>query len=258
LLWKRYQNWQKKRTDRVTKNLEGYFVVLEKKKKELLFFAPFIFAGLGFILLRNLLGLVIGFVFGLGFPSLMARKISGDRIKKVQKQLVDTLMILSSCLKGGLSFLQAIEVVSEEMPAPISEEFGLILKENKLGIELGVSLDRFKKRVPLEEVKLMVNSILVARETGGEFSRVIFRLIETIRNNLKLKEKINTMTLMGKMQGWIMSVLPLVFVLFISKQDPEHFKVMFQSEQGRFLIMLGVGLWIVGVVAIKKISTLKM
>jgi tight adherence protein B len=167
-------------------------------------------------------------------------------------------MIFSSSLKGGLSFIQALEIVCEEMPAPISQELGLVLKENRLGVALEESLSGLRKRMPLEEVNLLVSSILVAKETGGELTKVFSRLVETIRNNLKLKEKINTLTLQGRLQGIIMSSLPIIFAFFIYKQDPHHFDIMWESQLGKQLL-IGAGIaQLIGMFWIKKISTMKV
>ncbi|MBL7130237.1 MAG: type II secretion system F family protein [Candidatus Omnitrophica bacterium] len=258
ILINRYNQWQGERLGRVTDKLEDSFIFLEKKKIVFLSISPFIFAALGFLLLRNFLGPVLGFFFGLAMPGFMTKIAKGRRIKKFQSQLVDSLMILSSSLKAGLSLIQSIGVLCEEMPVPISQEFGLVLKENRWGVSLEESLRKLRRRMPLEEVNLIVSSVLVARETGGELTRVFTRLTETIRNNIKLKEKIATLTLQGRMQGIIMSVLPIAFTFFIHKQNPGHFNIMWESELGRILIGVAVFLQLAGIYLIKKISTCKV
>jgi tight adherence protein B len=184
--------------------------------------------------------------------------IKQRRIKKFQGQLVDSLMILSSSLKGGLSLIQSIEALCEEMPPPISQEFSLVVKENTWGVSLDESLRNLRRRMPLEEVNLLVSSVLVARETGGELTKVLSRLTETIRNNVKLKEKIATLTLQGRLQGIIMSFLPVVFTIFIYKQNPGHFDIMLETDMGRTLIIVAIFLQIIGIFFIKKISTMRV
>lgn len=254
----RYKHWQTKRADKFSDTLEDDFIFIEKKKKVLLSFFPLIFAGMGFFLLKNLIGFAMGFILGLTIPTLLIKLAKKTRINKFQGQIVDSLMILSSCLKGGLSLIQAIEVMTEEMPIPISQEFGLVLKENRLGIDLDLSLRKLRKRVPLEEVNLIVSSILVARETGGELTKVFSRLTETIRNTIKLKEKIATLTLQGRLQGMIMAILPILFTLFIYKQEPSHFNIMLETQMGRMLIGTAILLQLLGMYLIKRISTLKI
>ncbi len=253
-----YNKSHEKRTAKITAKLEESFIFWEKKKMILIMLSPIILAGILLLLLKNPIGIIIGLPIGFAFPNIMVNVARSQRIKKFQGQLVDSLMILSSSLKAGLSFIQAMEVLCEEMPAPASQEFGLILKENKLGISLEDSLKNLRVRVPLEEANLLVTSILIARESGGELPRVLSRLTETIRDNLKLKEKISTLTLQGKLQGYIMMVLPVAFTLFIWKQNPSHFDVMLQTSLGRILIIGAVVAQIVGMVLIKTICTIRI
>lgn len=191
-------------------------------------------------------------------PALIIKTMENKRKEKFAGQLVDGLMVISSALKGGLSLLQAIEVLVEEMPAPISQEFGLILRENKIGLTLDESLRRLNDRLKLEELGLMINSVLVARETGGDLTKVFSRLATTIRDNRKLKENIRTLTLQGRLQGIIMSALPFIFVWWVMTFNKEHFDIMLGTEKGRMLLFVAAGLQAVGMVLIRKFSIIKI
>ncbi|MCP4652944.1 MAG: hypothetical protein GY858_06120 [Candidatus Omnitrophica bacterium] len=250
--------WQAKQAKMMTNKLDDSFIFLEKKKVIVLTAAPLILGFITYLLLGNIFIAIAGGSIGLAVPTLIANAAKQKRIKDFQDQLVDTLMIFSSSLKGGLSFIQALEIVCEEMPTPTSQEFGLILKENKLGVGLEDSLEGLRKRMPLEEVGLIVSSILVAKETGGELTRVFSRLVETIRDNVKLKEKIATLTLQGKLQGYIMACLPFVFTFFVYKQNPEHFSVMLESQFGQMLLAGAIVWQIIGMVLIRVMSKLKV
>jgi tight adherence protein B len=180
------------------------------------------------------------------------------RKEKINSQLINALMIVSSCLKGGLSFIQAIEVLVEEMPPPISQEFGLVLRENKMGLSLEESLRRMHERLRISDLSMAITAILVARETGGDLTKVLSRLITNIRDNTKLKENIRNLTLQGRMQGMIMTVLPFVFIAIVISFDKHHFDIMFASQQGRLLLALAIILQIIGIVLIQKFSILKI
>jgi tight adherence protein B len=253
-----WRNWQNKQIENVSYALSDNFIFPEKKKILLFVSSPLIFSALGLLALGNIFGFILGFLLGFGFPGVVIMIARSKRIKKLQSQLVDTLMILSSSLRGGLSFVEAVEVACEEMPAPISEELGLVLKQNKLGKTLEESLISLRERLNLEEISLMVSAILVAKETGGELTKVLSRLVETIRDNVKLKEKIATLTLQGRLQGLIMAFLPIVFTFFVYKQDPHHFDVMFQTELGRLLLIGAVLAQLLGMYMIKRISSMKI
>jgi len=257
LFLSRWAKWQETHMSKMSEKLDESFIFLEKKKLILVSSAPLFLGVTGFIVLGNIVGGVMGFVVGLAIPAMFVRAARQRRIKQFQGQLVDCLMIFSSSLKGGLSFIQAMEIVCEEMPPPASQEFGLVLKENRLGVSLEDSLEGLRERMPLEELNLMISSILVARETGGELTRVFSRLVGTIRDNLKLKAKITTLTLQGRLQGIIMAFLPVAFALFIYRQNPHHFDIMLETDLGRQLLIAAVILQIVGMILIKRISTLR-
>jgi tight adherence protein B len=253
----RYNKLQDKRATEITVTLEDSFIFWEKKKMLLFYLFPFIFSAAGLILFRHIIGLFVGFIIGFIMPKIIIMVAKRQRLKKFGSQLVDSLMIISSSLKAGLSFPQSIEVLCEEMPPPISQEFNLILNESKLGVSMEVALKKLRARIPTEEVNLIVTSILIAREAGGNLPLVLSRLTNTIRDNLKLKEKIGTLTLQGRMQGIIMVLLPIGFAYFVYKQNPGHFDVMLQTDLGRKLLGLAVGLQIIGVIMIRKISIMR-
>jgi len=253
-----YDKIQSKRTVKIKAQMEESFVFWEEKRMMLVYLSPVIFAGAGFILVHHVLGAVCGFLIGIAFPAFMVKMAYQKRINMLRGQLVDGLTLLSSSLKAGLSFIQAIEVLCEEMPPPISQEFKLVLKENKWGMSLEESLVKMRKRIPLQEANLLVSSILIARESGGELPKVLSRLTSTIRDNLKLQEKIATFTLQGRLQGLIMVFLPIGFSYFVYKQNPDHFVIMWQTSIGRLFLIVAVVLEIVGTIIVKKVSTIRI
>jgi len=255
--FKKYTSLQDQRAAQITEHLEESFIFWEKKKMVLFYLFPFIFALIGLLVARHILGAVAGFAVGFILPKIMTSMAKQKRIKKFRSQLVDSLMILSSSIKAGLSFLQAIEVLCEEMPAPVSQEFRLILNENKMGVSMEDALKKLRKRIPTEEVNLMVTSILIARESGGDLPRVLSRLTDTIRDNLKLKEKISTLTLQGRLQGIVMMVLPFLFAWFVYQKNPGHFDIMLQTTQGRMLLWTAGGLQIFGMFLILRFSKMR-
>jgi tight adherence protein B len=241
------------------KKLEGMFFWVPANKLLLYYtLSPVILSSVFFFLFHNsFIAWLVGLVIGVILPEVIIKVMGVRRIKKLQKQLVDGLMVLSSSFKGGLSLLQAMEVLVEEMPPPLSQEFSLVVRENKVGVSLEESLSRLNKRVNLEELELMISAILVARETGGDLTKVFTRLANTLREKQKVREHIATLTLQGRIQGIIMSVLPIFFVFWVISFNRHHFDIMLQSSTGRLLIILGSFLQIVGMLLIYKFSKIK-
>jgi len=254
------QVWQNKQEKVIESELDKTFTYDKSPKQivRLYYILPPIFAIFAYIFSNNIVFAVVGAVVGLAIPTLTLRIREGRRRKKLQSQLLDAIMLMTSSLKGGLSLLQSIEVLMEEMPAPISQEFGLTVRENKMGITLEDSLKRLRARMRMSDLDLLINSILVARETGGDLTKVFSRLCTTIRDNQKLKDNIKTLTLQGRLQGVIMSVLPIIFVMWVLHFNKHHFDIMFQNETGRFLLILAAVLQVVGMFLIRKFSIIRV
>ena len=241
------------------KQLDTMFIQVNKNKLVMLYsITPIVLGAVAFIFLHSFVFIFLAALVGLALPAIVIKKIEAQRKTKLSTQLVDGVMILSSSLKGGLSLIQAIEVLVEEMPAPISQEFGLILRENKMGVSMDESLRRLYDRMKIEELGFLVSSLLVAREAGGDLTKVLSRLATTIRDNSKLKEKVKTLTLQGRMQGIIMSVLPILFIGWVITFNRNHFDVMLNSDTGRLLLIVAAVLQIVGMILIYRFSKIKI
>ena len=254
----RLRRVQARKVEKAEKQLDSLFVQVNREKLFSFYtLSPFVLGLCGFLFFHNFLITFIGVGVGMVIPTACIKYLKVQRKARFQHQLVDALTILSSSLKAGLSLIEAIEVISEEMSAPISQEFGLILRENKMGITLDESLMRLYQRTKVKELKLIINSILVAREAGGDLTKIFSRLTNGIRDNQKLKDSIRTLTMQGKLQGLIMSLLPFLFISMIVTFNPHHFDIMLQNQFGRLLLIIAVLLQITGMVLIRIFSTVR-
>ncbi len=181
---------------------------------------------------------LFGVLVGILIPRLVIARMHVGRRKLFHSQLVDGLLLMSSSLKAGLSMMQAFTVLVEEMPPPITQEFGLVLKETRMGVNLEEAMLHLKERIPTDEVHLFVTAVLVARETGGDVTRVFQRLVETLRERKKLKERISTLTFMARMQGIIMAMLPFVFAFLVYQMNHDYFTFFIIHPMGRMMLLL--------------------
>lgn len=259
LLEEKLKAWEAKREKSVEKKLNNLFSDKSPKQiAKLYLILPPIFGLLTFLLFQSPLFALVAALLSLSIPNLILKIKNKQRRAKFNKQILDAIMVLSSCLKGGLSFLQALEVLEEELPAPMSEEIGLVVKENKMGSTLENCLRHLEKKMNINELTLVISSILVARETGGDLTKVLSRLATTIRDSRKLMDNIKTLTLQGRMQGMIMSGLPFLFVWWVMTFNPGHFNIMLHSDLGKILLMVAVFLQIVGMFLISKFSKIRI
>ena len=259
LISERFRRFQEKKVNEAEKKLEKIFIGVNRERLFLFYtLIPLIMGLVTYFFFNNLVFVLIAVGIGFTIPTIIIKRLEALRKARFSTQLVDALITLTSSLKGGLSLLQAIEVLVEEMPAPISQEFGLILRENMMGIPLEESFKRLNERMKIEELGLIINSILVARETGGDLTKVFSRLSNTIRDRHKLKESIKTLTLQGRLQGMIMSVLPFIFIFFVYTFNPQHFNIMLENELGKSLLILAVILQLMGMLLIRKFSLIRI
>ncbi|MDP8260895.1 MAG: type II secretion system F family protein [Candidatus Kappaea frigidicola] len=250
-LLKKWNETQKDKAEKTSSQFEEMFIFLKKEVIVTLYIiTPLILGILGFILTRKALVSLIGMAAGVSFPFLLIKFMDKKRRSKFSAQLGDGLMIMSSCLKGGLTLIQSFEVLAEEMEPPIGQEVSLLIREIKVGVSLEEALTRLEKRMPSEEMTLITSAILVARETGGDLTKVFARLIETIRDRTKLKEMVQTLTLQARLQAVIISLLGPVFAVVVLKINPDHFQVMWQNEIGKILLMAAGFLQVIGIILI--------
>lgn len=250
---------QAKKANQTEKQLDRMFI--EVKKERLVFFyvaAPLIAGAVVFAFFSSIPLAFIAALFVSLLPKLVIKWLAVRRKARFEAQLVDALMVLASSLKGGLSLIQSFEALTEDLSAPMSQEIGLVVRENKMGLTLEESLEHLQQRMNVEELRLVINAILVAKETGGDLTKVLSRLSVTIRDSRKLKENIRTLTLQGRMQGIIMSFLPFVFIIWVVTFNKQHFDIMLKSELGRILLFVAAGLQITGMFLIKKFSDVKL
>ena len=177
--------------------------------------------------------------------------------EKFNDQLVDALMIMSSSFRGGLSLVQALEAVVDEMPNPINKEIAIVLGENKMGVSLEEALYHLYNRQPSTAVQQMITAILLARETGGNLPVIFTRIVNNIRETKKIQQSLDTLTLQGKIQGGVMSLLPIGFGFIVYSANRRIFDHMLQSQMGKTLLVVASVLEVVGVFFIWKVSTFK-
>jgi len=209
-------------------------------------FSPVV-AGVGAWLLTERAGMALaGAAVGFVLPRLVIRYLTRTRQKRFHGQLVDALLVMSSSLKAGLSMLQAFAVVGEEMSPPASQEFGLLLKQTRMGITLEEAMANLKRRMPSDDLNLFATAVLVSRETGGDITHLFGRLVETIRERKKLKERIKTLTFMARMQGILMGMLPIVFGVVVYRMNPGYFQWFLTDDVGRVMLAVVVTLQVIG------------
>ena len=251
----------KQQSQKFTSQVDLYLQDNEiQRARALTVISPIVFALVCFILFPEAIrlpGVAVGIVLGIVLPRMYVSNLIGKRKTNFNNQLVDALMIMSSSFRGGLSLIQAMEAVVDEMPDPTKREFGIVLGENKMGVALDESFARLQGRMPSVALQQMITAIVLARETGGNLPQIFSRIVGTIRERKKIEQNLQTLTIQGKIQALVMTGLPVFFVMGVSASNPKFFDVMFRLEQGKMLLGVSLGLWIIGAFFIWQISKFK-
>ena len=229
-----------------------------KKISRLFVIAPLVLAGGFYILFPDalkLVGVIFGLVAGLIFPGIYVQALTRKTKDKFSGQLVDALMIMSSSFRGGLSLVQALEAVVDEMPDPINKEFGIVLGENKMGVSLDEAFQHLYGRMASSALQQMITAILLARETGGNLPLIFNRIVGNIRESRKIQQNLDTLTIQGKIQGIVMSILPVAFAFLLYTSNRQIFDNMVASEIGRSMLIYAVVSEAIGVFMIWRISS---
>jgi len=259
ILMGRYSATQKERMEHSSKDLDRMFVATRAPQMLMIYtLIPISLAAVGFVMTHSVIGLGVGLVLGSIIPPIVIKYMVIMRRYKFQGQLVDALMILSSALKAGMSLNQSVQILVEEMPAPMNEEFALVVRENNMGVPLEECLEHLRIRMPIDDLGLVTSAITVARETGGDLTEIFSQLVFTIREKIKLERKVRTLTVQGRLQGAIMGLLPIAFGAFIYKVNPENFDIMLSSPVGRMLLIWAVASEIIGIILIRKLSKVEV
>ena len=215
----------------------------------------------------GILGLIftksVGGFFMLGLPGLVVPRFyvkfrQFQRIRRIDGQLVDALILISNSLKSGYSFLQGMELVAEEAPHPISSEFRRMLRETNLGYPLEQALDGMGERVPSEDLDLVVTVVKIQRQIGGNLAEILDKIVHTIRERIRIKGEISTLTAQGKLQGIILTLLPPAMCVGIYLMSPDFMMPLFTTLLGKAMLGVAFILQMFGGFMIKKIVEIKV
>jgi tight adherence protein B len=202
------------------------------------------------------LSITFAALVGLGaslIPRFIIKKAAEIRIKKFNLQLLDALLTMSNSLKAGFSIIQTFEAIVNERRDPISQEFDLMLKEIRLGVKFEVAAENLSRRVPSEDLQIVLTGIETARQTGGNLTEVFDRLAYVIRERMRVEGRIQSLTAQGRLQGWAIGLLPFFLAIALYYLEPDLMRGFVQSPAGLFLILIMLGFLSIGAFFIRKI-----
>ena len=192
------------------------------------------------------------------FASLYVQFKAKRRMKQFTNQLGDAIAMMSNAIKSGFTFQQAMDIVAKEIKGPISEEFVRALNEIQLGVTLEEALEGICQRVKDDDFEMVAMSVVIQRQVGGNLSQILDTVGETIRDRIKLRGEIKSLTAEGVISGWTIALLPVIVGLFCNAMNPDYFKGMLDTDFGKYLGIACLVSEIIGGLVIRWIINVKI
>lgn len=197
-------------------------------------------------------------IFFSTFPLIWLLLRRRSRFKKFAKQLPDALELVGRALRSGHSLASGMHVVVQEMPAPISSEFGNVYESQNLGIPIEQAMKDMLRRMPNLDLKFFVTSVVIQRQTGGDLAEILDKISHIIRERFKILGQVQALTGEGRISGIVLMALPIALFFVVYHLNPDYIMLLFTDPLGRKMIASAAVLQVLGAVAIKKIVSIKV
>ena len=216
-------------------------------------------------LLASPIAWIGGLVLGYWLPKFWLRRRQSKRLKAFNSNLADTIMLIANSLRAGSSFLQSVEMVVREAHPPISTEFARVIREVNLGLPLDEALANLSRRVKSDDLDLMTTAIAIHHQVGGNLAEILDTIAYTIRERVRIKGEIRTLTAQQRMSGYVVGFLPVALVLLLSVIAPTFMAPMLQKPPellglpaGLFILGIGGIMMLIGFVLIRRIVDIEV
>jgi tight adherence protein B len=228
---------------------------------------PFIFLMLSIVLapLGTGIALAIGALIGFFLPRWWLGHRRAGRLNQFNKQLPDTITLLANALRAGSSFLQAIEMVVREAQPPVTVEFGRVVREVNLGLAFDVALENMVRRVRSDDLELMATAITIQHQVGGNLAEILDSIAFTIRERVRIKGEIRTLTAQQRLSGYVVAGMPIGLMGLLFVLAPGFMKPLFENPPGIMglpagMIVLAAGgfMMFIGFMLIRKIVQIEV
>ncbi|HHX49859.1 MAG TPA: secretion system protein, partial [Clostridia bacterium] len=214
-----------------------------------------VLAGMFFITsitLNIVAGLLAGLIAGI-IPFLILDQARSRRLMNFNGQISDALTIMSNSLRSGFSFIQAMDMVRKELPDPIRKEFTRTFREINLGTSTEEALQNLGTRVNSDDLDLVVTAVLIQRQVGGNLAEVLDNISETLRERIRMKREIRTLTAQGRISGLIIEMLPIFMAVFLFFTNQQYIMQLFTNKIGQIMLGAAVLNELIGIYLIRRI-----
>ncbi|MEW8426528.1 MAG: type II secretion system F family protein [Candidatus Thiodiazotropha sp.] len=249
-----YERYKKAFTERTETQLESLFLFVDAKKMFLLNIVTLLGIPVSIYFITNTLFYVVLSILALLLiPRLLLIRMEKKRKEKLVSAIPDVLVQIAGGMSAGQTFLSAVETMVKETTGPISQEFSLVLREQRLGMSLAEAMDNLAERVQAEEIDLVVTATQIANEVGGNLSEIFQRLADSLRRKMAMEGKIKALTAQGVLQGWVVGLLPMFIIGALYFVDRANIEPIFTNLLGWIFLCIILILEMIGGLMIRKI-----
>jgi len=240
-----------------TGNLEDMFLFIDPQQLFIANLVALVLAPLlAYMMTGDIIIALVIFALLIIIPLWAYKKMRRNRLRKFEKQLPDVLVMISGALASGSSLNMALQSVMLEQEAPISQEFMLFVREQRIGVEFDASLRNMERRIPLLDFAMFAAAMRISREVGGDLGEVLSTLADTLRRKSSMEGKIDALTAQGRMQGIVMTGLPLLLGGLLFLLEPDAMSKLFTTPMGWGVVSVIVVMEVLGYIFIKKITSI--
>ena len=208
------------------------------------------------LLSHNVIASITTMIGMVALPAFIYKTIKKNRFKKFEQQLPEALMSIASNLQAGASLQMAFEGLISEQPKPLNQEFELLIRQTRIGVDMETGLSNMEKRLPIPDFIIVVSAIKIAREVGGNLIEVMEKLADTLRRKASMEGKIDSLTSQGRLQGKVMTGLPVLLGVVLMQIEPEAMSKLFTTPVGWGTLAVIVIMEILGYLTILKITSI--
>ena len=254
----KYRKKKNKRLKIVSKELSDYLAMsgIKLRASEFIFiwigctYLPIVIISLSGASAVTAMGFaVIGFIL----PPFFVLRVRKKRQHEFNRQLGESLVIMSNCIKSGFTFQQAMESIANDMQPPISTEFTSAIREMRFGVSKNDALHHMVDRVQNNDLGLLVSAVMTSEQVGGNLSEILDIISETIKDRIRIKQEIRVLSAQGRISGIVIGLLPVFIILFLMILNPAYFMSFFEAPIGKIMLGVSVLMEMIGFLIINKI-----
>ncbi|HAI11627.1 MAG TPA: hypothetical protein DCM28_07970 [Phycisphaerales bacterium] len=247
--------WLKRREADYDRVLNQHLLLDISPKLAVAFSVILILVGgtVGFGATEDIIGTTLGSLSGLLLPTLILKYLNTQRNEKLEAQLTDGINVLASGMRAGLNLGQSFELLVKNTQGPIQQEFGQLMREYQMGLDLTHAMHNAANRIKLQNYRLLFTALEMHRQRGGDTAQSLDRIAESVREIQRLEGKLDALTAKGRSQAWMMAVMPIVFLFMMLSIDNESTMLLFTEPVGRILLLIAAGMVGMAFLWIRKI-----